>query len=111
MTSPLTSSLSSDVAFGLFDELTKISEATSHDPTPSKVRQHVKNALLVAGGVAAGTGAAMVAEKALQMSLGPQWAAMSPSMKKAILVPAIGASSIGAYIAAQKLSEERSKRR
>jgi hypothetical protein len=106
MATTRTSSASSIAQAAFLDELEKISADLTGG---EKMKRWIKGALLTAGGAAVGTGAVMVGDRALHRALGPTWSTLSPGTKKLLAVPAIGLTTIGALIAAQKLLEEQRK--
>jgi hypothetical protein len=96
---------SSRAAF--LDELEKIAEAMAGEEDRKK---WLKNALLIAAGAGAGTGAVMLGDRAIGKVIGPSWGAMSPAAKRLLVGPALGLTTIGALVAAERLYEEQQKK-
>lgn len=101
-----TSSVSSVGQAAFLDELEKIAEELTKK---EQVKRYLKGALLISAGAGAGTGAVMLADKALSRAA-PAWNSLSPTVKKLIVGPALGITTVGALVAAQKLREEQIKR-
>lgn len=105
MRTSTTSCLSSAALSALRDEFEKIADAERN----AKLKRWLKNSAIIAAGTGAGTGAALLTNEGLKRAIGPQWRSLSPTMRKAILAPAVGITSIGAAHAFRRLLEESHK--
>lgn len=92
----------------VFDELMKIAEEVK-PKNSDKFKLWLKNSALVAAGAGAGTAASMVLDKLVGDHLGKTWQNVSPKTKARIIGPLLGASTMGAILAAKKLQEARKK--
>lgn len=102
-----TFSASSASQAAFLDELEKIAEELSRK---EQTKRFLKGALTIAAGAGAGTGAVMLADKAVGKVVGQHWSSLSPAVKKLIVGPALGLSTVGGMMAVQKLREEQNKR-
>jgi hypothetical protein len=94
----------------LFDELEKISEATAREEKKPTLKKWLKNTAIIAAGAGTGMAGAMVLDRMAGQHLGRWWNGLDPKTKKLLVGGALGATTIGSGMAAQKLMEERSKR-
>lgn len=95
-----------------FDELEKIAQdAAAPAPVQRKkgpgFKKWMKNTAIIGAGVATGTAAGMLTEKALSVLGGAKWKGLPAGTRRAALTPVIAAAGIGTMIAGERMMRKR----